>query len=101
MLNKIYTQLKTVFSRTVPIRLICNSKNGFVMEFFLSPQWSQDGSTSFESIGLLITSCVDRNHQTHPRTITQSETLLFAAHESLCVDENKNMERTGIVFGQF
>jgi len=56
---------------------------------FLSTQWSTDGSTSSEPMGLCITSFVqtltdnhtldDRNHQGHHTTLLLSETLLSTA----------------------
>ena len=55
-----------------------------------------------ETMGLLITSIVmiltdnhtlgDQSHQGHHRTLMQSETLLFAAHASLCGNEVRSLE---------
>ena len=71
---------------------------------FLSTQWSTDGSTSSEPMGLCITSIVktptdnptldDRNHQGHHTTLLLSETLLSTAQASLCVDEVRSLEST-------
>jgi len=57
--------------------------------YFLFTQWSTDGSTSSEPMGLCITSIVktltdnhtldDRNHQAHHTTLLLSETLLSIA----------------------
>ena len=60
----------------------------------LSTQWSTEGSTSSEPMGLCITPIVktladnhtldDRNHQGHHTTLLLSETLLSTAQASLC-----------------
>jgi len=71
---------------------------------FLSTQWSTDGSTSSESMGLCITSIVktlsdnhpldDRNHQGHHATLLLSETLLSTAQASLSIGEVRSLEST-------
>ena len=78
---------------------------------FLSTQWSTDGSTSSEPMGLCITSIVktltdnhtldDRNHQGHHTTLLLSETLLSTAQASLCVSEVRSLESTGSPCGEF
>ena len=72
---------------------------------FLSTQWSTDGSTSSEPMGLCVTSIVktltdthtldDRNHQGHHTTLLLSETLLSTDQASLCVGEVRSLESTG------
>ena len=93
------------------MQLNCNSKNGLDVVNFLSTQWSTDGSTSSEPMGLCITSMVktltdnhtldDRNHQGHHTTLLQSETLLPAAQASLCFSEVKSLESTRSLWGEF
>ena len=71
---------------------------------FLSTQWSTDGSTSSEPMGLCITSVVktltdnhtlvDWNHQGHHTTLLLSETLLSTAQARLFVSEVRSMEST-------
>ena len=92
-------------------QLNCNSMNGSDVVNFLSTQWSTDGSTSSETMGLCITSIVktqtdnrtldDRNHQGHHTTLLLSETLLSTAHASLCVGEVRSLESTGSPCGEF
>ena len=72
---------------------------------FLSTQWSTDGSTTSEPMGLCITSIVktltdnhtldDRNHQGHHTTLLLSESLFSTAQASLCVGEVRSLESTG------
>ena len=60
---------------------------------FLSTQWSTDGSTSSEPMGLCIISIVktladnhtldDRNHQGHHTTLLQSETVVHSPSKSV------------------
>ena len=74
-------------------------------------QWSTDGSTSSEPMGLCITSIVktltvnhildERNHQGHHTTFLLSETLLSTAHASLCDGEVRSLESTGSPCGEF
>jgi len=69
---------------------------------FLSTQWSTDGSTTSEPMGLCITSIVktltdnhtldDRNHQEHHTTLLLSESLLSTAQASLCVGEVRSCD---------
>jgi len=78
---------------------------------FLSTQWSTDGSTSSEPMGLCITSIVktltdnhtldDRNHQGHHTTLLLSETLLSTAQANLCVGEVRSLESPGSPCGEF
>ena len=78
---------------------------------FLSTQWSADGSTSSEPMGLCITSIVktltdnhtlgDLNHQGHHTTLLLSETLLSTAQVSRCIDEVRSLESTGSPCGEF
>ena len=85
------------WGRSLSTKLNCNSKNGSDVVNFLSTQWSTDGSTSSEPMGLCITSIVrtrtdnhtldDRNHEGHHITLLLSETLLSTAQASLCVGE--------------
>jgi len=78
---------------------------------FLSTQWSTDGSTRSEPMGLCITSIVkkltdnhtldDRNHERHHTALLLSETLLSTAQASLCVGEVRSLESTGSPCGEF
>ena len=89
----------------------CNSKNGSDVSNFRSNRWSTDGSTSSEPIGLHVTSMIktltdystldDRNHQGHHTTLLQSETLLSTSQRSLCVNEIKSLETTGVPWREF
>jgi len=56
-----------ISGRILSTQLNCNSKNGSDIVNFLSTQWSADGSTSSEPMGLCITSIV--------KTLTENHTL--------------------------
>ena len=72
----------------------------------LSTQWSTEGSTSSEPMGLCIATTVktqtdnhtlhDRNHQGHC-----CQRLLSTAQASLCVGEVRSLESTGSPCGEF
>ena len=93
-----------MFGRILSTQLNCNSKNGSDVVNFLSTQWSTDGSTSSEPMGLCITSIVktltdnhtrdDRNHQGYHTTLLLPETLLSTAQASLCAGEVRSLEST-------
>ena len=83
-----------IFSAEVyPHSSNCNSKNGSEVVNFLSTQWSTDGSTSSEPMGLCITSIVktvidnhtldDRNHQGHHTTLLVSDSVVHSPSKSV------------------
>jgi len=75
---------------------------------FLSTQWSKDGLTSSEPMGLCITSIIkaltdnhtldDRNHQGHH---TYQRLCCPQPKQSLCVGEVRSLESTGSPCGEF
>ena len=109
--QKIFIVEAYIFGRSLSTQLNFNSKNGSDVVNFLSTQWSTDGSTSSEPMGLCIPSIVktlidnhtldDRNHQGHHTTLLLSETLLSTAQASLCVCEVRRLESTGSPCGEF
>ena len=88
----------------------CNSKNDSDVENFLSTQWSADGSTSSEPMGLYMTSMI-KHQQTIPLWTTEiikdttqrrcSQRLLTASQASLWVGEVKNLESTRVPWREF
>jgi len=77
---------------------------------FLSTQWSTDGSTSSESMGLCITSIVktltdnhtldNQNHQGHHTTLLLSETLVHSPSKSVR-QQVSSLESIGNPCGEF
>ena len=75
------------------MQLNCNSKNGSDVVNFLSTQWSTDGPTSSETMGLCMTPIVktltdnhtldDRNHQGHHTTLLLSDSVVHSPSKSV------------------
>ena len=100
-------------SASLSTQLNCNSKNGSDVVNFLSTQWSADGSTSSEPMGLCITSIVktltdnhtleDRNHQWHHTTLLLSDSVVHSSSKSVRrrFGEVRSLESTESPCGEF